>query len=424
MQARTPSLDLDSLYGMGPELQPELYVQGVDPREARFAIGSTSSKASPDADNALLPVSLPFDLPRQPSSAAIIADPRNDENLLVAQTHLAYLKFHNKVLEEVIAGRLKATTPYAKSSKPETPFEKARRMVRWHYQWIIMNELLPALIRPQAIQQVLQHGRKYFKFEDRGPRTFMPLEHSVAAYRLGHSMIRQTYDYNRVFRFGGLAPASLPLLFHFTGNATNQLPGLPTPGAPIPSNWIIDWRRFLKFPNSAVQPNATRKLDTKLANPLRDLPEFRNNPDNQPPALAQRNLLRGSRVGLPTGQAVAEFLKVKPLTADELASGGTSAAVTKHNFHKESPLWFYILKEAEVKENGARLGEVGSTILAETFVGLMEGDELSYLSADRNWKPTLGSQPGQFTLRHIVEWLDIVNPLGEGQSRSALGPTN
>ncbi len=410
-QARTPSLDLDSLYGMGPELQSELYAEGESPERAHFKIGATSATPSVGVNG----ISMPHDLPRQATNEALIGDPRNDENLIVAQTHLAFLQFHNKVLDDILNGTI-ACSPDSYGSAP-TPFEQARQIVRWHYQWIVLHDFIRRVIQPAVLDDVLQNGRNFYLFENVGSgKPFMPLEHSVASYRLGHSMIRQSYDYNRVFSFGGLAPATLQLLFHFTGNIRSFTSdaGLP-PGAPIPSNWILDWRKFFEVnATPAATPNPSRRLDTKLANPLRDLPEFRNT-GNTPVSLAQRNLLRASRVGLPSGQDVAAAMSIgNPLSAAELASGITGAVVTQHGFEMSTPLWFYILKEAEVREAGERLGETGSRLLAEVFVGLLEGDELSFLADDRNWKPTLeSSQPDHFTMADLLTYVGHINPIGE-----------
>jgi hypothetical protein len=406
-QARTPKLELDSVYGMGPVRQPDLYEPGLPPGQARFRIGKTS--AEPSANNnmgGMVPVSLPHDLPRAPIQA-VIADPRNDENLVVAQTHLAFLQFHNKVMDMPPGHGHHHGMP----ATPGTPFEQARRIVRWHYQWIVLNDWVRRIVIPEVLDEVLRCGRMFYRFEDTpGRRPYMPLEFSVAAYRLGHSMIRQVYDYNRVFSHdpNAITPATLQLLFLFTGN---QRPGQGR--APIPSNWIIDWRRFFPVePNAKVALNQARRLDTRLANPLRNLPEFANIAGDVP-SLAQRNLLRGSRVGLPTGQEVARAMKLRPLSPESLASGAAGGVVRQHGFHENTPLWYYILKEAEVQQEGVRLGEVGSRIVSEVFVGMLQGDKTSFLHA-HHWQPTLpAAKPGTFTMADLLRFVGNINPIGD-----------
>lgn len=389
-QARTPSLDLDSLYGMGPELQPELYEEGVPPDQARFRLGPTRSVKVGETQ---LP-SLALDLPRQ-GKIAVIGDPRNDENVAVAQLHRAFLQFHNRVLDEVLAGRIAA-------SIAGSPFAQARQIVRWHYQWVVLRDLLEhRLVKPDFLQSVLRNGRRFFRWEAHPTnRPFMPIEFSVAAYRVGHSMVRQSYHFNRVFNFADENPATLHLMFRTTHRED----------APIPTSWVIDWGRFFKL--DSQPPNPSRKLDTRITRPLRLLPDFTGGQDG-PQSLAKRNLLRGSRLGLPSGQAVADRLGIPPLTPAQLSTGKTGDAAATAGLVEETPLWFYILKEAEMLEAGVHLGPVGSTLLAEVFVGLLEGDPESFLHADPRWTPTLGLVPGDFSMPDLLGFVGDLNPLGD-----------
>lgn len=405
-QARTPTLELDSLYGLGPTLHPEFYEAHTPAPRALFRIGLTSSIPSsggvglPD-----VPVSLPNDLPRGADKLAVIGDPRNDENTIVAQTHLAFLKFHNRVM---------AKGPQRGPGGEGTPFERARREVRWHYQWIILNDFLPRLVDSSVLEDIRSNGRRFYQFDgdpfDGSP--FMPLEFSVAAYRLGHSMIRESYNFNRVFAHKSVEPtalieATLGLLFAFTGSG-GFLPAPPGTHTALPSNWIIDWRRFFDVGRPDLL-NFARRLDTTLVPALHDLP-------GTPPrfrSLAVRNLLRGSRLGLPTGQDVAAAMEVTALGPEEVASGEDGPLLREHGFHERTPLWYYVLKEAELQSSGQRLGAVGSRIVAEVFFGLIEGDRTSFLANGRNWRPTLPSAtPGSFTMPDLLRFVNDLNPIG------------
>lgn len=404
-QARTPTLELDSLYGLGPALQPEFYEGHIPPPRALFRIGLTSSIPTPGGVGLPdVPVSLPNDLPRGSDKLAVIGDPRNDENTIVAQTHLAVLKFHNRVMAK--------GSPRGPGGQG-TPFERTRRDVRWHYQWIVLNDFLPRLVDASVLDDVRSNGRRFYRFEKEpfSGSPFMPLEFSVAAYRIGHSMIRESYNFNRAFAHRSVEPtalieATLGLLFAFTGG------GRFTPAGDahtaLPSNWIIDWRRFydLGHPNLL---NFARRLDTTLVATLHELP-------GMPPrfkSLAVRNLLRGSRLGLPTGQDVAAAVGATALGPEEVASGDDRAVLREHGFHERTPLWYYVLKEAEVQANGQRLGEVGSRIVAEVFFGLIEGDRTSFMAEGRNWRPTLPSaSPGSFTMPDLLRFVNDLNPLG------------
>jgi Animal haem peroxidase len=413
-QARTPTLDLDSLYGLGPRRQPELYDQGVGPSRATFKIGLTSSTPSPvGVGQPPAPVSLPNDLPRT-GKDAIIGDPRNDENLIVAQTHLAFLKFHNRVIDLEPQGEddndSSAKFTQAEEDRRNTPFHRARRIVRWHYQWLVLNDFLPRIIDPHVLTDIRTNGRQFYDFDGEpfGGRPFMPLEFSGAAYRFGHSMVRERYDYNRVFNTLGspaLAAATLGLLFLFTGRGFTSEGG----NVPIPSNWIIDWRRFFDVGPRELR-NIARKLDTKLADPLHQLP---GTTPGQPGSLAVRNLLRGSRVGLPTGQDVAEAMGLTVLSPNEVASEDDGSILRQHGFHRRTPLWYYILKEAEVQGEGKRLGGVGSRIVGEVFVGLLEGDKNSFVSKQPDWTPKLPAKDsGDFKMADVLRFVNDINPIG------------
>ncbi len=385
---RTPRLDLDSLYGQGPTAQPYLY-QKDDLN--KFALGLTQPFPQEPIGEVL------NDLPRDNQNNALIGDPRNDENLIVAQLHLAFLKFHNQIVEELRG----AGTPVEKL------FSEARRLTTWHYQWIVLHDFIKRLVDPATFDDVMTNGRKFFQFAD---EPFMPLEFSVAAYRLGHSMVREQYEYNDIFSTGGtFGPASLSTLFSFTGGggAAN----------PLPNNWIIDWRRFFDLPRSLgpgiPAVSFSRKLDA-LA-----VPELHTNP-MLAPGLPIRNLRRGKMMQLPSGQAVAAAMKLPPLPTADLASGTEGAVAAANGLHLASPLWYYVLKEAASSiavggGDGQHLGKVGSRIVMEVFVGLLEGDDTSYLSKAPEWTPTLKSiTTGEFTMVDLIRFVN--DPLVNGST--------
>ncbi|MBW4578067.1 MAG: hypothetical protein KME42_00645 [Tildeniella nuda ZEHNDER 1965/U140] len=410
---RTPALDLDSLYGAGPDDQPYLYELG---NKDKFLVGTNTPsgtrkpKPTPENPNAVEDIIAlkqnDHDLPRAVSSIALLGDPRNDENLIVAQTHLAFLKFHNKIVDGLNDGSIPRQAAIDKSI-----FEEARQLVVWHYQWLVVYDFLDRILDPNQINKVLNEGRKFYKF-DTFP--FIPVEFSTAAYRLGHSMIRSTYDYNRAFTFNDrsdgsrLTDATLELLFTFTaksGDGDIVFPGL---NATLPSNWIIDWRRFFEL-DTDIKVNLARKFDPFLVNPLKNLPNV-----PAPASLAVRNLIRGRSLGLPSGQSVAKFLDLKPLSSSAFTSipGPDVDVVVRHGFDKETPLWYYILKEAQVQQQGLRLGEVGSRIIAEVFLGLFEGDSNSFFVRNRHWKPTLPSKvPGKFTFADMLRFMGDISPI-------------
>jgi hypothetical protein len=412
---RSPSVDLDSVYGQGPEVHPHLYQR--DPvthrTTAKLLIGKASDSGDPNGGRV---PDLPNDLPRNQVGRALLGDDRNDENLLVAQTHLLFLKFHNKVVDLLMAAQPALTG--------SALFAEARRIVTWHYQWIVLFDFVERLTEPGLVKKIKQQGRRFYRFRS---RPYMPAEFAAAAYRLGHSMVRERYSHNRVFREGGVAPGTLGLLFNFTaksGQIVGELvdqgavaqPTGPGPLRDLPSNWVIDWRRFFDLGTPLNTPdftlNPTRRLDSKIVPALHTLPGLAG----REASLAFRNLRRGVILGLPSGQDVAMAMGVPKLSEDEVLAGLTAAEKTNlrsHNLHKATPLWYYILKEAEVKHGGERLGAVGSTILAETFLGLVHGDHKSFLWLQANWKPDLPSAtPGHFTMADMVTLVGDINPVG------------
>ena len=394
---RTPALDLDCVYGAGPAAAPHLYQRG-DPD--LFEIGLTN--AQPGQGDPTIPTSLPNDLPRGPNGFALIGDPRNDENLIVAQLHLQFLKFHNKVVAGIRDGSIPQESPLRKS-----PFQEGRDLIIWHYQWIVLHDFLGRILDPAQLGYVLDNGSSLY--HDRTD-PFIPVEFAGAAYRLGHSMIRASYDYNRVFREGGVSPATLGLLFLFSGRSG--------PGAtvPIPSDWIADWRRFFDV-GSGAEVNPSRSLNALVANPLKDIPNV-----PAPSSLAVRNLLRGRSLGLPPGQSIARYYGFEPLSPAEIAQGPDGEAAAAHGLHYETPLWYYILKEAEVRGGSRRLGQVGSRIVAEVFVGLLERDASSYLARKRDWRPTLpGASEGDFTMADLLTFVGELNPIGEAAAPAPTG---
>ena len=394
---RTPGLDLDCLYGAGPGPHRFLFRQDAP----KFLIGTSS--ASPDATGGTIP-DLPNDLERTRHGVALIGDHRNDENLVVAQTHLALLKFHNKVVDHIAA-----STPAPKL------FEEASKLVRWHYQWMVLHDFVERITESGIVAKLLFEGRKFYRFKS---VPFMPVEFAGAAYRLGHSMVREEYSHNRVFRPNppALASGTLGFLFNFSGlsgSINGELGGLPT----LPSNWVIDWRRFYNFNTPSSTPNfelnQSRKLDPLLAPTLHQLPGF---PATREGNLAFRNLRRGVILGLPSGQDVAKEMAKKvpsitPLTPAEISTGPDGVVAAQKGFDTATPLWYYILKEAQVRGNGERLGPVGARLVAEVFVGLVQGDEDSFLSQP-GWKPTLPAKtPGTFLMTDLLQFVGDISPI-------------
>jgi hypothetical protein len=407
---RTPRFDLDNVYGRGPDDQPYMYT--ADGRS--FVLGNAMTGAPEVNANA-------HDLQRnaQTPARALIGDPRNDENKIVSQLQGLWHRFHNKIAAD----------------NPSLTFPEVQQQVRFHYQWVLLHDFLPTVIAKDVLEEVLpldknkkpivsKSNLQFFHYRD---EAFMPLEFSAAAYRFGHSMVRPGYRVN-----GTVGPQPI---FKLGANALD-LRGFQAP----PSNWALDWRRYIDLvpldygtlvdnPDQNDPTNQNRlqlayKIDTSLVNPLGVLPaSIAVNPS----VLAQRNLERGWRMRLPSGQDVARAMGLVPLPDDKIVIGkftGDPADIVAASiasvgdgvsFVGNCPLWTYVLAETveskvtvktlqgDKQITTRKLGPVGGRIVAETFVGLLLADSSSYVSLDPLWEPTTLLVHGVFGLREMIK---------------------
>ena len=387
---RSPQIDLDSLYGRGPN-DRRFYQDS-----ARLKVGETI--AGPNIRKTFF-----NDLPREGFGSrkigkALIPDPRNDENLAVAQTHVALIRFHNKVVDAV----------HLRGVPSEELFETARREVVQHFQWIILKDFLPKLLHKQAAE-VLETGEpKVFKPTD-GKGLFMPLEFSVAAFRFGHSMVRNKYEWNFIHNSSKHAgPATMNDLVGFTRFSGN-LQGKPR----LESDWVIDWRRFydltaVGFPDDNRLSNKAHKIDTSFSlriEQIKGYPHVTNDPSHQ--SIIARNLLRGHACRLLCAEKIAERIGLKQSDRLTEAQIGIESPLLKG----KTPLWYYILKEAE--HNNGKLGPLASVIIAETLVGLIKQSPHSILN-DKTWRPKYGRRvdQGKFDMADLLRFADVVDPVG------------
>ena len=354
---RTPTLALDNVYGSGPGASPHLYDQS-DGQGIKMLLEPMTSQGKESIEKC--------DLPRNSQNTALIGDPRNDENLVVSQIQVLFLRFHNVMVDAI---RVKYPT-----KSPGIVFTEAQELVRWHYQWILLHEYLPLLCGEDVVNDVINNGRKFYGWHN---QPYIPVEFSVAAYRFGHSQVRPSYRAN----FGiSNKPTPTPFFADIFNSSLSYTDPDPNDlrGGKRSDRRFIDWHTFFNLGDGSVRPN--KLIDTKLSTPLFNLPGF-----TDMDSLASRNLVRGLMFSLPSGQRVANAMRFQPMQADMFPE-------LKHykvNFENSTPLWYYILKEAEVQQMGLHLGEVGSRIVAEVFSGLLEGDNSSYLSQNPFWKPCL-----------------------------------
>lgn len=369
---RTANLDLDCIFGGGPEDEPFLY----DKPNGRGLYLLTGKSNQNQGQAAKLEK---HDLPRTGTETAIIGDPRNDENRVISQFQLAMIRFYNANYDAI-----KNADPHKSAVEI---YEEARELVMYHYQWIVVNEFLPLLCGSKIVGDILGSGRKFYKPCN---QPFIPVEFSVAAYRFGHSMINQTL---KLQPSGAVHSIFSPEFGRGFEKIKNEAQ-------------VIHWETFFDFDGTYQR---AEKLDTKLAAILLDLP-FIQSTNTADRSLATRNLRRGQSFLLPSGETIAECMQRDTAEINDVKNLIRNLAQTHHiNLDSGTPLWFYILAEAEEigridsagSKPGEGLGPVGATIVAETIIGLLEMDEASYLGSNRDWSPTLGTN-GVFTMKDLL----------------------
>ena len=382
---RSPSLDLDSVYGRGPGLDPFLYVfPSIGPATAiKLKTGRNTPTGPGGPSNNGNPTGMVqqtnWDVPRiLDTNTAVIGDPRNDENLIVVQFQHAMLRFHNAVVDLLLAAAFAGDI-----------FAEAKRIVTHHYQWAVVHDFLERICGAPAVANAMASV-----VAPVGSPFRMPVEFAVAAYRFGHSMIRDTYWVN--FNFPG---ASLGQVFEFNRN----------PRLPVFSNWVVDFNAFFDTGVPVPVHNKARKIDSFMANGLEFLPGF----TGLMAILATRNLRRALALGLPSGQGMANAFGIPPMTAAQLTSGLPAAEVAVLNASgglllNKTPLWYYVLREASVLGGGNKLGPVGARIVAETFVRILKRDASSYLNVSGGFTPILPSMiAGNFTVADLVAFAGV-----------------
>jgi hypothetical protein len=338
---RSPRANLESLYGGGPVGSPYMYVR-ADPTKLLENDG---------------------DLPRNQEGFALIGDPRNDVHVFMNQMQVAFIRAHNRLVDQLRED----------GASESDVFDDARRALTWHYQWVIVNEFLPGLIGPDNVTDVIENGARHYR---PGDGLFIPVEFADAAYRYGHSQIRQLYQ----LRPGGPELPVFPDLIGFSDIGERR----------------VDWSMLFDVPGR--QPaQRCKPIDGQLPRSLIELPQAITGAvdDDAYRSLAARDLQRGEGTGLPSGESVARHVGAMALTDDELS-------LARHGWKGETPLWLYILRESAARENGERLGPVGGCIVGEVLLEIIVRDPESYLTLDPQWTPTLPTHGDSFRLRDIL----------------------
>jgi len=389
-------LDLRCIYG-----EPPYKESGLFDERGRFRLGSTAGRDG-------LPNDLVLDAAGEPLAAA----PRNDSNLILSQLHVAFLHLHNAVLDR---GLVAASLP------AEERVARARAVAAWHYQAVILDDYLPGLCDPQQLDLVRRRAarrvfdREATRFIDREVSRQIPAAFRFAAFRYGHSQIDDYYDLNDAYTRGGRTASPMPL----AGILRHRGYG-PTPAA-IPTKQVLDWRRFFPFPDTDVPLNASRPIDPRLAEPLFRLPSraLADKPEENDVSL--RDLRHQISEHLPTGQEMAAYLGLEVLEGEEriglrIADSGRRSGrerprkALNDRLNRHTPLWYYILAEAAHQQQGRRLGQIGTRVVAETLYCLLENNPDSPLHRPAPPRCITGCEERPVEMWRLLEFAGVVNP--------------
>ena len=360
-----PSLNLESVYGGGPAKSPELY--DLSQREAEsFLLGRTVKIPAQGISSTL-------DDFHRCNGKAMLGDDRNDQHLIISQLHVVFLQVHNRLIDCLKRGLFRS-----ECLPNETVFATARRLTTWHYQWIVRHEFLAWFVLPRVLADIEQHGPRLFERRNSEQTASLPIEFTQAAFRFGHSVVQPQYDINKWI---GLVPLRDLVRKKRNGNGS------------LPANRVVDWDRFTR--SWGGNANFAENINTLVSEDLFDLPaaSMPVPSKNKPPPLPEITLLRGSRIGLPSGQEACRQTGLKPLRADQIGfDDEANKFLRERDFDENTPLWYYVLREAELLgrrrlRGGECLGPLGSRIVAEVLLGVMKSDPQHYLNAAPEWQP-------------------------------------
>ena len=372
-------LNLESVYGGGPEKSPELYDLS-EPGAEMFLLGETK---------AIRQIRSTRDDFRRQNGRPLLADGRNDQHLIISQLHVAFLQFHNRLVEFLKRGEFVGA-----AFSNETIFETARRLVVWHYQWIVRNEFLKWFVLPEILADIERNGPRFFKPAPDVAIPSLPIEFTQAAFRFGHSTVQRQYEINR-----WIGLVRLRDLLRKKNSQEN--------GEALPANRVLDWDRFTR--TWGGNANFAENIDPLISEDMFNLPAaamptpFKTSP----PPLPEITLVRGSRIGLPSGQEACRAARARSLSSARIGFDAEGIEfLRRRGLHEKTPLWYYILREAELLgtrrfRGGECLGPLGSRIVAEVLLGVLNADTDHYLNVDPNWAPLIAKLPGSREPRRI-----------------------
>jgi hypothetical protein len=370
----TFDFDLSSVYAGGPGKSPQLY-----------AADGVHFLLQEDNGNGVR------DLPRNPDGTAILVEHRNDENEIIAQAHVALLKFHNAIADQLGTG-----------------YARTRKMVLDYYQWAFLHDALPHFCGQDTVDGLLSGDIPRLYDPGHLNRPLVPFEVTGAAYRFGHSIVRKAYIINDLLANGQPAPANAPLKLQVFNGTDADLHG----GRPLPAFRQIEWGNFLPELNenppgpAGIDVNFSRLIDTQVSSGLFTLPI--GGPAGAEAAgsnvLGFRNMLRGYFYGLASGQDVARAMGETVWAPDEVIDPGVVPG-----FSTGTPLWYYVLYDSFRQRDGVTLGPVGARLVADVFLAMYQARGGLFRGHDKTFAPEapVAATAGQFTFADLVVFAGV-----------------
>lgn len=358
----TSYFDLSNVYGANNEF---LNAQG------KFDIGRTLNGED--------------DLPRDPTTGlALIADIRDDENLVISQLQLAFFKHHNRIFSEL---------QLTNASLPLTQLiDMTKRQVILHYQYIVVHDFLKPICGQYFDRLFDAQGTPVVHpaIEALGPS--IPVEFTGALYRMGHSMVRDAYYVNADFDVFPIFAQQLPAPLTSPPDLRGK--------RPLPSFFTFDWSMFTPMPFSKGFQVA-ENFDYFITQSLYTLPILPGVIGGGSNILPLRNLLRGVTYGLPTGQELARALGIpeseilsvtnRNWVLQTLNTDLTTAADLirlTELYGEQTPLFMYGLMDNHLNGYGDHLGVLPSLVIGNVILNLIRNSPVNIFA--ENFSPVAG----------------------------------
>jgi heme peroxidase len=436
---RLGRLVLDTIYGGGPLATPLPYAVAGDPANQRYNLRLGYGPPNENVEDPKQPgvrlrqppntnapardigrVACPYltDAPGDGPPDPLIADPRNDDHVIISQLTALFHEFHNIVCAKLAAKDGGKTDDFSTYRR----FLEARKAVTIAYRRIVVEDLLQRLLEPNVYAYYADPKTRYpADFLDQVDDERVPVEFSHAAYRFGHVMIRFSYTLNGKRDNGKIPLPGKPGKYQNIPDTASIKEILDRSSArradklPLACTWLVDWSRFFDLggepaydPGGKPYLNLSRRIAPDVGGgTLGSNNELFGNEEHRVGGLFLRDLIRGTHASMRTVNSLVEKLRAPEVARSPLLNDASFrekeirrwlSESAEHSFSdsdlseisRNPPLFFFVLFEAAHSHNGQHLGTLGSTILAEVFFAAHKKTRTE-LEDDASLQPALQS---------------------------------